>query len=250
MKALILLALAFSLAGIAPGPAEPLRMVTGHYPPLATDDRSGFTDKIEMEAFRRLGIDLDLQRVPTGRAGPLADTGEADGCGPRIAGYDKFFPNLVQVEEPVIDFEFMAFTKREDIEVRDWTSLSDYTVGHLTGSVILANKTKQHAGMVTSVRDAEQLFTLLERGRIDIAVIERWTGLYAVNRLELRDVRLLQPALAHRPMFFYLNRKHADLAPRLADALRAMKADGTYDRTFGDSLHPLLNALQADFISR
>jgi polar amino acid transport system substrate-binding protein len=31
-------------------------------------------------------------------------------------------------------------------------------------------------------------------------------------------------------MYLYLNKRHADLVPRLANVLRAMKSDGTYNK--------------------
>jgi polar amino acid transport system substrate-binding protein len=40
----------------------------------------------------------------------------------------------------------------------------------------------------------------------------------------------LSPALKDVDMYLYLHKKHEALVPRLAKALRDMKADGTYNR--------------------
>lgn len=218
-----------------------LHIVSGHNPPLANDRHTGFNDLILREAFRRAGLKIHLRRVPTARAGPLANSGREDGCGPRIASYSEHFPDLVPIRESALTFEFVAFTTRAQLSVGDWRQLGDYTVGHLTGSVILARNSRKYAGSVTSVRSVRQLFSMLDRGRIDVAIIERWTGLHAAKQLGLKNVRMLRPALARKPMYFFLNRRHAALAPRIAAALREMKADGTYDRTMVSTLNPLLH---------
>ena len=40
----------------------------------------------------------------------------------------------------------------------------------------------------------------------------------------------VSPALKDVDMYLYLHKKHQALAPRLAQALKDMKADGTYNR--------------------
>ncbi|MEI2387014.1 transporter substrate-binding domain-containing protein [Breoghania sp. JC706] len=252
MRAVTLAALAVGLtlvsgpqAGPVPAHAEPqtgphLHFASGHNPPLSNDQQTGFNDLILKEALRRTGIGLSLRRVPTGRAGPLVNAGTEDGCGPRILGFSKAFPELVVVDEPVITFEFVAFSRKQVMSFNGWDSLGEYTVGHLTGSVILERNAKRHAGAAISVQSVPQLFEMLERGRIDIAIIERWTGLHEVKKQGLRDVRMLSPDLARKPMYFFLNRKFAPLAPRIAQAIREMKQDGTYDRLMVHALNPLL----------
>jgi len=43
-------------------------------------------------------------------------------------------------------------------------------------------------------------------------------------------------------MFIYLHKRHVNLAPRLADALRAMKRDGFYRRVYNEKLKPYREA--------
>ena len=46
----------------------------------------------------------------------------------------------------------------------------------------------------------------------------------------------LEPSLARREMFIYLNKRHTALAPKLAAALRAIKAEGLYDRLYREKV--------------
>ncbi|MDJ0932176.1 transporter substrate-binding domain-containing protein [Breoghania sp.] len=160
---------------------------------------------------------------------------------PRIAQYSEIYPDLLPIREPAIVFEFVAFTRDGDIRIHDWEELGDYSVGHLTGSVILTRNAQQYAGSVTVVKNVNQLFRLLdlELGRIDVVLIERWTGLYMLKTLGCKGIHMQQPALERQPLYFSVNRQHATLVPRIEAALREMKSDGTYDRTMVRILNPL-----------
>ncbi len=51
-----------------------------------------------------------------------------------------------------------------------------------------------------------------------------------IKQLGLQSVRALEPPLAQREMFLYLNKRHKTILPILAGALKDMKKDGTYNR--------------------
>ena len=70
----------------------------------------------------------------------------------------------------------------------------------------------------------------------------RWMGLALIQQQGLKDVRPLEPPLATREMFIYLHKRHAELAPRLADALRALKHDGFYQRAYREKILPYREA--------
>jgi len=95
---------------------------------------------------------------------------------------------------------------------------------------------------VTTADDPEQLFRLLDLNRIDVALYERSLGMALAKQQGLKGVRPLAPILASREMFIYLHKRHVNLAPRLADALRAMKRDGFYRRVYNEKLKPYREA--------
>ena len=57
----------------------------------------------------------------------------------------------------------------------------------------------------------------------------------------LAGIRLLEPPLAQREMYLYLNARHEPLVAQVADALREVKRDGTLQRAFDDILRPLID---------
>ena len=90
-----------------------------------------------------------------------------------------------------------------------------------------------------AIEDVTQLMTVLKLNRVDVVLIERWMGISEGRRLGIADLRALEPPLARREMFLYLHKTHERLIPDIADALRGIKADGTYQRLLEQTIVPL-----------
>lgn len=222
-------ALALLLLLLLPAPLaaqQPLVICTTLAPPLSTPEQTGMLDAIVLEAFRRAGSAATLAVTPSERGLLNANSGAADGDINRIAGLSKSYPNLVQVPESNMRYEFMAFTKRPDLRIRGWESLKPLRVGYIIGWKIFEEHVQ--ASSVTRVATAEQLFSLLASGRVDVALCDRWGGAHSLRAFKVAGAAAQEPPLATRDMHLYLNVRHAELAPRLAAALRAMKADGSH----------------------
>ena len=70
---------------------------------------------------------------------------------------------------------------------------------------------------------------------MDVIIFDRWGGGHYLREFGLSDVFAVEPPLAARDMYLYLNREHQALVPHLEQALRSIKADGTYERIFGQA---------------
>jgi len=197
-------------------------------PPFTTVNRDGFLDIIAGEAFRRVGAELQLVKLPAERGLINANAGIEDGDMVRIAGLEKQYPNLVRVPEKLVDWEFSAFSKDASIP-SNWQAIRQRSVGHIKGwKIYELNLTG--AERVTTADDPEQLFRLLELNRIDVALYEHSFGEALAKKQGLKGVRSLVPPLASREMFIYLHKRHAAYVPALANALRAIKREGMYAR--------------------
>ncbi|GMR20622.1 MAG: transporter substrate-binding domain-containing protein [Gammaproteobacteria bacterium] len=236
---LALICLASWLA--VPGPLlakEILVLNTAFTFPLSTDEQTGFVDVVVKEALGRTGFGLESVRLPAERALINANAGIDDGDLLRIAGLQKTYPNLIQVPEKIIDLEFVVFTKHAEFPITGWRSLEPYSVAIVTGWKILERNINETVEL-TKVKNVDQLFTMLLKDRVDTLVYSRWDGLGFIKQRHIRGVRILEPPLVRRGMYVYLHKKHQHLVPKLAAALRAMKADGSYRRTFQQILAPV-----------
>jgi len=202
--------------------------------PFTAPDGSGFLDAVAGEAFRRVGVTLRLERLPAERALVNANAGIGDGDLTRIAGLDTLYPNLVRVPEKLVDYTFTAFSKDVSFAA-SWETIRARPVGHIKGWKIYE---QQFVGgdNVVQVEDAGQLFRLLDRNRIEVALYERWLGAALLWQMGIKDVRAVEPSLATREMFIYLHKRHAALVPKLVVALRAIKAEGLYQRLYNEKV--------------
>lgn len=207
-------------------------------PPLTTPEKDGLLDVIVGEAFRRCGLTLELIRTPAERALQNVNNGLDDGDLSRIEGLEKHYPNLVRVPEKLFDMDFVAFTNSPKVTTSDLAAIANYNLGLIRGWKILEIKT---AGMphVTPVRNAEALFTMLEKKRIDIALYSRWMGTALTQKMRIANIRVVEPPLASREMFMYLHKKHKHLIPQLVQALQQIKQEGLYEKAFNEKLKTL-----------
>lgn len=221
------LALATALAA----GAQPL-VVSSNNTPL---DRKAL-EVLSTEAFRRAGLEVRFVNHPSERSLQLANQGEVDGEGLRVAGLEAQYPHLVRVPERFIGISFVAFSKDALVNLdKGWESLKPHRVAFITGWKMFEANAKD-AKSVTKVDRPEQLFKMLDSGRVDLALYTRADGVAILREMGLASIAPVSPALKDVDMYLYLNRRHEALVPRVAAALRDMKADGSYNRL----LFPLL----------
>ncbi|TAN43938.1 MAG: transporter substrate-binding domain-containing protein [Nitrospirae bacterium] len=227
-----------SLLFAVPALSQTIVFNTANDPPNSTYDHNGICDRIMTEAFRRLGMKLEIVDLPSERALINANEGINDGNFARVEGLDKLYPNLIRVSEAITTFEFTAFSKKASLKTAGWDGLKPYNVGIITGWKILENNILGVKSL-TKVRDEKLLFNLLINDKADIVVYDRMQGKFALKELGARDIKVLQPSLAVKGMYPYLHKRHADLVPKLEQTLRAMKKDGTFKKIVGETLRNL-----------
>ena len=233
----ILAFLGLAACGLAQA-GNKLVLSTSVVAPYTTAGRQGFLDQLIPAIFREVGHDAEVQVYPNASERSLLNANEGidDGQALRVGGLDKIYPNLIQVPESIITNDFVAIGARLRFATPDWDALRPYSVSYIIGwKVFEANVPV--AVPRTPVRDAEQMFTLLARGRVDVVLYERWQGLEQARASGVPAV-VMEPPLVSTPMYLYLHKKHAALVPRVARALARLKQDGTYQRIHAATLKP------------
>lgn len=211
--------------------AETLVLNNVGSPPLTNVEGTGFLDVIGQEAFRRNGVKLSLIILPAERGLRNANAGIDDGDFLRVSGMEKMYPNLVQVPEKLIDMTFVAFAIDPAVRIDGWSSLKNYTVAFIRGWKILEKNTPKGTPIILA-RDAEQLFTILEKGRVDVILYSRLMGLEIIRRRKLAGAKDLTPALAVRGVYIYLHKSHQAIASKIGSSLADIKAEGLYDAEY------------------
>jgi len=211
------------LAGIVRAQGPTLTISTNNTP----QDRKAL-ELLSKEAFQRAGLTFQLDRNPSARSLDLANEGHIDGEGLRVGGLEQQYPNLVAVPERYMGISFVAFARDPSIKLdQGWSSLKPHRIAFINGWKLF----EAHAAgaqSVTKVDKPDQLFKMLEANRIDLALYTLTDGMTVLKELGMTGIAPLKPALRDADMYLYLNKKHLPHVPRIAQALKDMKADGTY----------------------
>lgn len=162
-----------------------LTLNTEDYAPYSKRDGTGFEDLIAKEIFKRLGVSVKWNFLPSERVLVNANSGLDDGILARVGGMSKKYPNLVQFEEPALTRDYVGFTNQNHIKVSGWKSLKPYHVAIITGWKLLERNIKNTKSMI-KVKNAKQLFSVLEANRVDIVVFSRLFGLQIIKDRNLK----------------------------------------------------------------
>ena len=121
------------LLGGGASAAEKLVLTTPASPPLGPSSGPSFLKMTATEIFKRLGIEIEVISLPAERSIRNTNAGIEDGDLFRIAGLEKTYSNLIMVPEKMGDFEFMGYSLKAGVKVKNWAGLEPYKVGIITG---------------------------------------------------------------------------------------------------------------------
>jgi hypothetical protein len=185
---------------------------------------------INEEAFRRLGLTVEVVNIPLARRNALlADA--IDGELSRTSAYADTHPDLVRVEESVMDYTFSIFAVQPGLQARTLDDLPpSILIEYRRGILVCENLLKKSIPpeRLSTVANSEQGVRKLLAGRTDV-FCDIDTFVDQVRRSgEVPDAGKLRKLfdIAAVPAYPYLYRKHAELAPRMAAVLKQMKAEG------------------------
>lgn len=211
-----------------------IRVNTSIKPPFSTEDGTGFFDLLLKELCNRMDINFKLVRQPSERALVSMNQGLSDMELPRIAGLESKYPNLIMVQEKVINYEFVAFSRKKYC-FNSWTDLEDKQIAYLIGWKIFEDNVPK-ATKVTKLNHPDQLFNMVARNRVEIALYEKYAGWANMKANNHKHIKECKPPLAVKPMYIYLHKSHENLAADIAHHLRQIKKDGTYRKIMEKTL--------------
>lgn len=215
-----------------------ISITSGRGAPFVNPDHGGFYDLIVINMFKRVGLNANTVLLPSERSLINANTGIDDGNIARIKGLEKKYPNLIMVPEKIIDFDFVVFSKKKYLKIKDWKSLKPYNIAFINGWKYFEKKAQYYKSL-TRVKSSTQLFNLLNNNRADIALYDLWSGVWWL-RHNATDIHYLLPPIASVKLYLYVNKKYKKLVPVLSRALAEMKKDGTYKLIYDKTLGHLL----------
>lgn len=202
---------------------------------LLNDPVSKVSLKVLQEAYKNIDVEIQYIDFPSERALVESNNGRIDGEVNRIQGVNQQYSNLIMIPVVVNKIEGTVFSKNVTIPIAGWESLKPYKIGLRRGTKFAEQGTQ---GMdVQVVKDNRSLFLMLDKGRFDIAVVDRLSGLAQIKKLHLKEVTVMGPPLATINLYHYLHKKHSALVPAITEALQKMETEGRI-KTIRDQATP------------
>lgn len=179
--------------------------------------------------YRRAGLALTTQALPPARANVVTLAGQTDGEVARIDAYFIKNPSLVKVEPSYHHLVITAFTRKDrQIVIRSREDLKQYRVGIVRG-VVFATLATDGVAQREVTDSVEQLFRMLDAGRIDVAVDIGVNGRDLIQKLDLSSVNVAGE-LGRHGLYNVLTPANAALAPRIGTVIKAMNQSGELKR--------------------
>lgn len=223
-------------------PNPPLRAQTTAALVLGTPRPDGnfagaYLRRIYTELFNRLGIATEIRTLPTARLALELTNGNIDGDLSRPLVFAESQPNLVRVEESVLEIVYALWAVNPAIKLNKLEQLRQlpYTATFTRGVVQCeeALKSVLPEQRVVDVTTTVSALNMLHYGRnelycgVDIATLSDAGGSEFAGKAPLLKVMNISKP---DPLYLILQRKYASLLPQINATLHKMKADGTVER--------------------
>ncbi|QZA77121.1 transporter substrate-binding domain-containing protein [Deefgea tanakiae] len=241
MKSMVFFLLSLTLFSSLLKAAEPIRLVTGNYPPYEYEEAGeikGLVVDVLKEAFARSNQSVEFKVVPWARALWMAQHGEADAVFATIKT-----PERKQVlnfsNESLIPLSSAFFVKKgSPIQYNgDLNTLAEQNIGLLRqGSHGIAFDTAVQNGTLKYPDFTTDTLTNIKKlvaGRIDMMAGDRIGTLHLLQQNKLLDqVNVLAPEINTSASYlaFSKSKDHTATRDAIDKAIRSMKKDGSYQR--------------------
>lgn len=184
------------------------------------------------EAFRRLGVSIQINNYPLARRTLLVEHGDIDIDSGRVRAYGDAHPQLVRVEEPFVEYSFGLFAANPALQLPRLEALrtTDWLVEYRRG-ILMCEKTLKPllpSDRLSDISSEEQGLNKLLADRTDLYCDLDYVVQEVLNAAEFKGAKRIRKALGlgSIPIYMYLQARHAELAPRLAVIFKKMKVEG------------------------
>lgn len=175
-------------------------------------------------AYAKLGITLQAKPLPLRRALQMAERGDLDADLMRAAVTLEGAPSLIRIEVPVGRVVASAY-QRGDCPARVTVAeLAKKKVSYFRGTRFVELLLPKEALM--EANDNWDALRRLQRGLVDYALdVELVSDINLIRHNATNICKIAEPVLTV-PLFHAVHQRHAELAPRLQQALQAMQDKG------------------------
>jgi len=182
-------------------------------------------------AYQRIGQCTTILEMPVARADQLLLAGRIDGNILRTQYYIRANRNaVIGVPTSVMEIRIVALSRSDDpAPVRTTSDLGGRKVGVMQGVHIAEQMAAKASAERIDVEEMDQLYRLLMRGRIDVALLDHFSLMFAVDRSIFDQDRLnVSAPLTSFTLHHVVHKRHMALVPALENEIAALANAGAF----------------------
>lgn len=184
------------------------------------------SEQVLTEAYNNIGLKFSVKHFPNARSLLIANSGEIDGEVSRVEGLDKEFKYLIRIPVEINYIEGNSFVLNTNIKVSNWEDLRKYSLVCVNGIQFVRQNLQQLNINCNYVTAFSQALEMLQRGRVDIAVLPKINGVAAIKEAKATNISIIDQALIKMNLYHYLHKKNKEIIPALHSELIKMQANG------------------------
>lgn len=195
-----------------------------------------FLTRMYTEAFRRLNVPVRFETFVLKRQGLEMEAGHIDAEANRTVDYGASRPDLLRVEEPVLELNLALFTAHPGLRLERIEDLSSNGMqAEYRRGILLCEKALKPlvppdrlSDVATHTQGLKKLLSLRTDVYCDFSLniaMARHSPEFA-DATNIRKLMDVEKVVATYP---YLHKRHAETVPRLAAILKTMKTEGLFE---------------------
>lgn len=201
--------------------AEPLKITA-----IANAINNRINTEIMTEVYRRANVKIDILSMPSKRGMAMVKSGQADGELSRVERYGNKRPYLHRLNPAINRLDTIGFVKdKSSIRAITPEVLSNLSVGVVRG-IAHSKSAASSAQNVIEVDTIGHLVTLLDLGRIDLAIHSLNAFEIQMKKAGLETIRAIEEPLASQSVHHYLHVGQTEAISKVERVLSQMKASG------------------------
>jgi hypothetical protein len=196
-----------------------------------------FERLVYIEAFRRMGVQLEIIVAPLKRIESMLARGDIDGETMRGPAYAALHPQLIMVDLPIIQVVYKVYALKP---VKGLTSLDDLRTGKFRGTyrrgVVYCQNAltpllpAHHLDAVTTVKQGVDMLAVGHTDffcDVNLGVMNHEYSAQQKNSEKLQELFALSAPVSNSA---YLHEKHTALAVTLSETLKQMGKEGLFEK--------------------
>ncbi|SFC31017.1 substrate-binding periplasmic protein [Pseudoalteromonas denitrificans] len=201
--------------------------------------------EILKEAYKKIGISIEILIMPGKRALKESSEGRADGEVHRIFEIGENYPTLLRVPTPINYIEPSVFSKKHHFKVTSCSALKDFDIAIVRG-IKHAELCVEGMKNVIVFPYITEMLKLLDADKFDLAITAKLNGLLLKKEMNMKSIYPLSPPLSRMFVYHYLHEKNKGLVSKIDDVIIKMKETGELEIIREKAIKALLEKVKSN----